>query len=88
MAMLSESLGYKMLLNMGWKENTPLGIRGRGILEPVESSFRLEEDISGIGYKVKETEDLVVDTEIKVLAVRKNFGVAISDYGLAFIPKG
>ena len=88
MAVLSESLGYKMLINMGWKENTPLGIRGRGILEPVESSFRLEEDISGIGYKVKETEDLVVDTEIKVLAVRKNFGVAISDYGLAFIPKG
>ena len=73
---------------MGWKENTPLAIRGRGILEPVGSSFRLEEDISGIGYTAKETEELDVDTEIKVIVVRKNFGVAISDYGLAFIPKG
>ena len=56
-------VGNKMLLAMGWVPGEPLGIRGRGILDPVEIEFRHDRDYRGLGFeefKIEEDEEVIV----------------------------
>ena len=51
---------------MGWEKNTPLGIRGEGILRPVEMvDFRKGKDTRGLGYEwgAEKTEEAVLPAE-------------------------
>ena len=83
--------GYEMLVNMGWKENTPLGIREKGILEPVSQSIvpRLNGDVRGLGYEDKISfEEREKCVRIRVTKMGDKFGVGSSEYGSIFIPKG
>jgi hypothetical protein len=89
-------LGYSMLQKMGWKENTPLGIRGRGIMTPITDSMdiRLNGDYRGLGFESAIEETLLsIDGEekgvdIKVIKVGERYGVGMSDFGQVFIPTG
>ena len=42
--------GCKMMKNMGWVEQTPLGCRGKGILTPVETHINEIKGTPGLGY--------------------------------------
>ncbi len=42
--------GCKIMKNMGWEEGTPLGCRGEGILEPVETHINEIKGTPGLGY--------------------------------------
>ena len=42
--------GFKMMKSMGWVEGTPLGCRGEGILQPVETHINEIKGTSGLGY--------------------------------------
>ena len=87
-------LGYSMLQKMGWKENTPLGLRQKGIMAPITDSMdiRLNGDYRGLGFQPEETlpsidgEEKGVD--IKVIKVGERYGVGMSDLGQVFIPTG
>jgi hypothetical protein len=83
--------GYKMLVNMGWKENTPLGNREKGILEPISQSIvsRLNGDVRGIGYEDKHSfEEREKGVRVRITKMGNKFGVGSSEYGSIFIPKG
>jgi len=83
------SPGYKLMLKMGWCPGTPLGIRGEGIIEPVEATFRHDRDYRGIGFEEIQTdEDEVKKVSLKITNVGKNYGTAASDYGKVYIPMG
>jgi len=43
------NLGFRMLLKMGWKENTSLGKLGTGLKEPLK--IELKNDVLGLGKK-------------------------------------
>jgi len=84
--------GYKMMKAMGWVNNTPLGCRGKGILEPVSSmiKMRLPGDFSGVGYEEKEE---IVDgekdeKEIKITHIEGNYAAGKCDRGGVYIPRG
>ena len=86
------SPGYKMMKAMGWVNNTPLGCRGTGILEPVSTmiKMRLPGDFSGLGY---ERADPIVngekeETKVKIIRVEENYGVGKCERGGVFIPRG
>jgi hypothetical protein len=83
--------GYSMMLKMGWLKDTPLGIRGRGILTPITETMetRRDGDYGGLGYEESfslTSEETNVD--IKVVKVGDKYGVASSEYGDIFIPGG
>jgi hypothetical protein len=81
--------GYELMLKMGWCPGTPLGIRGKGIIEPVEATFRHDRDYRGIGFEEIQTdEDEVKKVSMKITNVGKNYGTAASDYGKVYIPMG
>ena len=44
--------GYTMMKKMGWEENTPLGIRGQGIIEPIATKGRKNGDTSELKHVV------------------------------------
>jgi hypothetical protein len=88
-------LGYSMLQKMGWKENTPLGLRQKGIMAPITDSMdiRLTGDYRGLGFQ---PEDPIVPSldgeekgvDIKVTKVGERYGIGMSDYGEVFISTG
>ena len=83
--------GYSMMLKMGWTSDTPLGIRGRGIITPITETLetRRDGDYRGLGYEESFSfsgEEKNVD--IKVTKVGDKYGVASSEYGEVFIPGG
>lgn len=83
------SIGYKMMEKMGWIKETPLGIRGKGILEPVKVSYRHDLDYRGLGFEEFQTEENEVDkVSIKITKVGEHYGTATSDYGKVYIPMG
>lgn len=83
-------LGDKMLRNMGWIEDTPLGCRGSGILKPVEASvFRKPGDHTGLGYQESQPKkDNIQNTTITISAVKERYGVANTEFGTTFISNG
>lgn len=97
-------LGYSMLQKMGWKENTPLGLRQKGILVPITDSMdvRLAGDHRGVGFawgtgnSLRKPEDPPTtspDREVKGIDIKINrvggrFGVGMSDLGEVFISTG
>ena len=52
-AISSSNRGFQLLKKMGWQENTSLGRKRDGIVEPVTMKFRTAGDTIGIG---KDTE--------------------------------
>ncbi len=83
-------VGNKMLLAMGWVPGEPLGIRGKGILDPVEIEFRHDRDYRGLGFEELKAEDdeEVKDVSIRIKTVGDRYGMGVSDYGRVFIPNG
>ncbi len=82
-----ENKGFKLLQKMGWKENTPLGIRGRGIIEPVKTSGRVTGDVSGLGYqKYSPKEGEKKTLTVTVVSAGEKYGVGRSELGSVFIP--
>lgn len=83
--------GYSMMMKMGWLKDTPLGIRGHGILTPITETMetRRDGDYRGLGYEeyfsLSEAE---TNVDIKVVKVGDKYGVASSEYGEVFIPGG
>lgn len=74
---------------MGWRRDTPLGRRGKGIIEPVEATFRHDKDYRGLGFEELQTdEDEVKNISLKITNVGKNYGTAASDYGKVYVPMG
>lgn len=88
------SPGYRMMKAMGWKNNTPLGCRGKGILEPVSTMITMRQpgDFSGLGYEEKEKEKIEEgekdEKEIKITRIEANYAVGKCDRGGVFIPRG
>ena len=81
--------GYKLMLKMGWTPDTPLGIRDRGIINPIEVSFRHEMDRRGLGFEELQTDEGEVEkVSMKITNVGKFYGTAASDYGKVYIPMG
>ena len=86
---LESGPGYKLMMKMGWCPGTPLGIRGKGIIEPVEATFRHDKDYRGLGFEELHTEeDEVKKVSLKIINVGKNYGTAASDYGKVYVPMG
>jgi hypothetical protein len=84
-------IGYKMMVNMGWEESKPLGIRGEGILEPISQSIecRLNGDVRGLGFEESlSLESSEEDVRVKITKVADKFGVGSSEFGAIFIPRG
>lgn len=89
-------LGYSMLQKMGWEENTPLGLRKKGIMAPITDSMdiRLNGDYRGLGFHPPVGETLPsIDGEekgvdIKIIKVGERYGIGVSDLGEVFIPTG
>ena len=52
-AISPDNPGFKMMKNMGWVEQTPLGCRGEGILTPVETHINEIKGTPGLGYTGK-----------------------------------
>lgn len=89
----TSSPGYKMMKAMGWEDNTPLGKRGEGILNPVSSSVKFREpgDLSGLGYEKKENkivEGEEDNKEVKIIRKEQNFAVGDCSRGKVYIPRG
>ena len=86
------SPGYRVMKAMGWKNNTPLGCRGKGILEPVSTMITMREpgDYSGLGYEEKEVvvEGEKDEKEIKITQIEANYAVGKCDRGGVYIPRG
>ena len=79
--------GHKLMLKMGWRRDTPLGRRGKGIIEPVEATFRHDKDYRGLGFEELQTdEEEVKKVSMKITNVGKNYGTASSDYGKVYVP--
>lgn len=85
---LESGPGYKLMVKMGWTPDTPLGIRGKGIIKPVEVPFRHEMDRRGLGFEELQTDEEVEKVSMKITNVGKNYGTAASDYGKVYIPMG
>tara|TARA_B100001094_G_C18159319_1_gene788312 strand:- start:1500 stop:1907 length:408 start_codon:yes stop_codon:yes gene_type:complete len=92
---LEESPGYQILQKMGWETNTPLGIRGEGILRPVEMvDFRKGKDTRGLGFGSKEEKVLPNDGESRLAVVKVvsscggEYCVGKSIFGTAYVPGG
>ncbi len=88
-------LGYSMLQKMGWKENTPIGLKQKGIMTPIIDSMdvRLNGDYRGLGFQHEDPILTSLDGEekgvdIKVTKVGERYGVGMSDYGEVFISTG
>jgi hypothetical protein len=84
-------VGYKMMVNMGWEEGKPLGIRGEGILEPISQKIkcRLNGDVRGLGFSDAVSFDTSEeDVRVKITRVSDKFGVGTSEFGAVFIPRG
>ena len=96
--MLETSPGYHLLQKMGWEKNTPLGIRGAGILKPVEmADFRQGKDTRGLGFEwgAEKTEEAVLPEEgekrqavVKIVAQGGEYCVGKSIFGTAYVPGG
>lgn len=88
----TSSPGYKMMKAMGWVNNSPLGCRGEGILEPVSTMIEVRQpgDFSGLGYEGKEQieEGEKDEKEVKIIRMEKNYFVGKCDRGGVFIPRG
>ena len=83
------SPGYLMMKKMGWEDNTPLGIRGQGIIEPITTKGRVNGDTSGLGmepYKPTDGEKKLV--RLRVVSVGEKYGVGKCEFGTVFIPGG
>ena len=84
--------GYKMMKAMGWVNNTPLGCRGKGIIEPVSTMITMRQpgDFSGLGYEEKEKieEGEKDEKEIKITRIEANYAVGKCGRGGVFIPRG
>ena len=86
---LESGPGYKIMLKMGWVPDTPLGIRDRGIINPIEVPFRHEMDRRGLGFEELQTDEEEVEkVSMKITNVGKFYGTAASDYGKVYIPMG
>jgi len=91
----STNPGFRIMDKMGWVPNTPLGIRGCGITEPIthsESSRIQGSHYEGLGYKSDE-DDFVFDTKptnefIQIISVGEHYGVALWNKERVFVPKG
>lgn len=88
-------LGYSMLQKMGWKENTPLGLRQKGIMTPITDSMdiRTTGDYRGLGFQPEDPLTTSPDGEVKGVDIKINrvggrFGVGMSDLGEVFISTG
>ena len=88
-------LGYSMLQKMGWKENTPLGLRQKGIMTPITDSMdiRTAGDYRGLGFQPEDPLTTSPDGEVKGVDIKINrvggrFGVGMSDLGEVFISTG
>ena len=81
--------GFSIMRKMGWTDCEPLGIRGKGITEPVETKGRKNGDTSGLGYEevvpVPGEQKMAV---IRIVKIGENYGIGHSDYGSVFIPNG
>ncbi len=86
------SPGYRMMKAMGWENNTPLGCRGKGVLEPVCTMITMRQpgDFSGLGYEGKEqiAEGEKDEKVIKITKIEANYGVGKCDRGGVYIPRG
>jgi hypothetical protein len=51
----SSNKGFQLLKKMGWVENTPLGLRGVGIIEPVQLKTQMM-DFAGLGKEEQDEE--------------------------------
>ncbi len=81
--------GYEILRKMGWEENTPLGLRKVGIVEPVETRGRVGKDTSGLGYeKYVPTEGEKKVVTLKIVTAGEKYGVGKCELGSVFIPGG
>jgi len=81
--------GYTMMKKMGWEENTPLGIRGQGIIEPIATKGRKNGDTSGLGmgpYTPADGEKKLV--RLRIVSVGEKYGVGKCEFGTVFIPGG
>lgn len=88
----TSSPGYKMMKAMGWENNSPLGCRGEGILEPISTIITMRQpgDFSGLGFEEKDTvvEGEKDEKEIKITQIEANYAVGKSDRGGVYIPRG
>lgn len=88
----TSSPGYKMMKAMGWANNSPLGCRGEGILEPISTMITMRQpgDFSGLGFEEKNTlvEGEKDEKEIKITQVEANYAVGKSARGGVYIPSG
>jgi hypothetical protein len=83
------SPGYAMMKKMGWEDNTPLGIRGKGIIEPIATKGRVNGDTSGLGmepYTPVDGEKKLV--RVRIVSVGEKYGVGRCEFGTVFIPGG
>jgi hypothetical protein len=100
--MVEMNRGYRMMNAMGWEKNTPLGIRGEGIVKPVEvTEIRKGKDTRGLGFEwgksrvsQKRTDDVYPPDGTTQLAVVKvvshggDYCVGTSYFGSVYIPGG
>ena len=83
------SPGYAMMKKMGWEDNTPLGIRDKGIIEPIATKGRVNGDTSGLGlepYTPADGEKKLV--RMRIVSAREKYGVGKCEFGTVFIPGG
>lgn len=79
--------GYDIMRSMGWEENTPLGVRKVGIIEPVETRGRVGSDTSGLGYdKYVPTEGEKKVVTLHIVTAGEKYGVGRCELGSVFIP--
>jgi hypothetical protein len=64
--------GYQMLLRLGWKKDTPLGVNGRGLLEPIVVDVHY--NALGLGKKAEDEEHNAVAAK-----ERKRLDIEITD---------
>ena len=82
--------GYKCMMKMGWSLTHLLGIRGKGVIKPVEASFRHDKDYRGARFRRtsdrrrRSEESLHEDHQQS----GKNYGTADSDYGKVYVADG
>jgi hypothetical protein len=86
----SNNRGFHLMDKMGWVPNTPLGIRGEGIIDPIMQTQkdRVQGDYAGIGYE-EEIFDLTPENEfIEIICIGDHYGVALWGNEKVFVPKG
>lgn len=93
--------GYSMMKAMGWQESTPLGVRGEGILKPVEmTDFRKGKDTRGLGFEWEKSREKECSADcypedgttqlavVKVVSHGTDYCIGTSFFGSVYIPGG